>query len=49
MPPIFQTSLFLFDDYAEMADAFAGRIRRPIYSRGDNPTVMELERLVAEL
>ena len=49
VPPIFQTSLFLFDDYAEMADAFAGRIRRPIYSRGDNPTVMELERLVAEL
>lgn len=48
-PPIFQTSLFTFDDYAQMAEAFAGRLRRPIYSRGDNPTVMELERVVAAL
>ena len=49
VPPIQQTSLFLFDDYQDMADAFAGRKRRPIYSRGDNPTVMEFERVLAEL
>jgi cystathionine beta-lyase/cystathionine gamma-synthase len=49
VPPIYQTSLFTFRDYAEMEDAFAGRIRRPLYSRGDNPTVIEFERRVAAL
>lgn len=49
VPPIYQTSLFMFDNYQDMADAFAGRQRRPIYSRGDNPTVMEFERVMAEL
>jgi len=49
VPPIYQTSLFTFRSYAEMADAFAGKIRRPIYSRGDNPTVMEFEGRIAAL
>jgi cystathionine beta-lyase/cystathionine gamma-synthase len=49
VPPIFQTALFTFDSYADMADVYAGRARRLIYSRGDNPTVMEFERLVAAL
>ena len=49
VPPIYQTSLFTFRSYADMADAFAGRTRRPMYSRGDNPTVMEFERRIAEL
>lgn len=49
VPPIFQTSLFTFETYAELADCFAGRDRRPLYSRGDNPTVMEFERKVAAL
>ena len=49
VPPIFQTSLFTFESYAELADCFAGRDRRPLYSRGDNPTVMEFERKVAAL
>jgi cystathionine beta-lyase/cystathionine gamma-synthase len=49
VPPIFQTSLFTFSSYAEMADCFAGRTRRPLYSRGDNPTVIELERKIAAL
>jgi cystathionine beta-lyase/cystathionine gamma-synthase len=49
VPPIYQTSLFTFRDYAEMEDAFAGRARRPLYSRGDNPTVIEFERRVAAL
>lgn len=48
-PPIFQTSLFTFDSYDEIADVFAGKSDRYIYSRGDNPTVKELERLVASL
>jgi len=49
VPPIYQTSLFTFANYAEMADTFAGRRKQPIYSRGDNPTVMEFEARVAAL
>ena len=49
MPPIFQTSLFTFDNYADMADVYAGRSHQLIYSRGDNPTVMEFERIMAAL
>ncbi|RUZ69325.1 hypothetical protein EN947_31000, partial [Mesorhizobium sp. M7A.F.Ca.US.003.02.2.1] len=49
VPPIYQTSLFTFANYAEMADTFAGKRRQPIYSRGDNPTVMEFEARVAAL
>jgi len=48
-PPIFQTSLFTYDCYEEMEEVFAGRARRFIYSRGDNPTVREFELLVARL
>ncbi|OAP36416.1 hypothetical protein AU381_18055 [Sinorhizobium glycinis] len=49
VPPIYQSSLFLFDSYAELEDVFAGRSSRPIYSRGDNPTVRLLERRIAEM
>ena len=49
VPPIFQTSLFTFDTYADMAEVYAGRSHQLIYSRGDNPTVMEFERLIAAL
>jgi cystathionine beta-lyase/cystathionine gamma-synthase len=49
VPPIYQSSLFTFRSYADMEAAFAGRIRRPTYSRVDNPTVMEFERRIAEL
>lgn len=49
VPPIYQTSLFTFGSYAEMEDTFAGRVRRPIYSRGDNPTVMAFEERLAAI
>jgi cystathionine beta-lyase/cystathionine gamma-synthase len=49
VPPIFQTSLFTFASYQELEDAMAGRVRRPIYSRGDNPTVAAFEEKVAAL
>lgn len=49
VPPIYQTSLFLFDSYKELEDVFAGRSKKPIYSRGDNPTVRILERKIAEM
>lgn len=48
-PPIFQASSFLFDDYAQIADVFAGHSDRLVYSRGDNPTVSELEGLIVRL
>ena len=49
VPPIYQTSLFTYSDYAELERSFAGDVRRPIYSRGDNPTVMEFEAKIAAL
>lgn len=47
--PIFQTSSFLFDRYEEMAQVFAGTSDRFIYTRGNNPTVTQLEQLIARL
>ena len=49
VPPIHQTSLFAFASYDEMVRTFAGGVRQPIYSRGDNPTVQLFERKVARL
>ncbi len=49
VPPIYQTSLFTFANYAEMAATFAGKSSQPIYSRGNNPTVMEFETRIAAL
>jgi cystathionine beta-lyase/cystathionine gamma-synthase len=49
VPPIWQTSLFTFGSYEELEDTFAGRKRRPIYSRGDNPTVEIFETKLAAL
>src|SRR5919106_4974368 len=49
VPPIFQTSLFTFGSYQELEDTMAGRVRRPIYSRGDNPTVATFEAKLAAL
>jgi cystathionine beta-lyase/cystathionine gamma-synthase len=49
VPPIFQTSLFTFPTYEEMAATFSGKLARPTYSRGLNPTVRAFEEKVAEL
>ncbi len=49
VPPIYQTSLFLFESYRELEDVFSGRSKKPIYSRGDNPTVRLLERRIAQM
>jgi cystathionine beta-lyase/cystathionine gamma-synthase len=49
VPPIFQTSLFTFGSYQELEDAMAGTAPRPIYSRGDNPTVRAFEAKMAAL
>jgi cystathionine beta-lyase/cystathionine gamma-synthase len=47
--PIFQTSLFTFETFEDMAAVYAGRSKQLIYTRGDNPTVQEFEREVALL
>lgn len=49
VPPIYQSSLFTFDDVATMEAVFAGERHQPIYSRGDNPTVMAFEAKLAAL
>ncbi|WP_284943536.1 aminotransferase class I/II-fold pyridoxal phosphate-dependent enzyme [Acidisoma cladoniae] len=49
VPPIYQTSLFTFRRYQDMEEAFSGQVRRPVYSRGDNPTTMEFEKRIAQL
>lgn len=49
VPPIVQTSLFTFDSVAAMTETFCGRHVRPVYSRGDNPTVRAFEEKVAAL
>lgn len=47
--PIFQSASFLFERYEDMAAVFAGTSDRYIYSRGNNPTVTQLESLIARL
>jgi cystathionine beta-lyase/cystathionine gamma-synthase len=49
VPPIFQTSLFTFSSYDEMAATFSGKLVRPTYSRGLNPTVRAFEEKIALL
>jgi cystathionine beta-lyase/cystathionine gamma-synthase len=47
VPPIYQTSLFTFKSYDELVSRFREEIDHPFYSRVDNPTVREFERLFA--
>lgn len=49
VPPIVQTSLFTFQTVEEMEARTRGETNRPVYSRGDNPTVREFERKLAQL
>lgn len=49
VPPIFQTSLFTFSSYEEMEQVYSGKLARPVYSRGLNPTVRAFEEKVARL
>lgn len=48
-PAIYQTSLFTFENYEDMAAAFAGTSDHYIYSRGRNPTVELFEHKVAAM
>ncbi|MDG3441252.1 PLP-dependent transferase [Nitrospirillum amazonense] len=49
VPGIVQTSLFTFPNFQEMADTYAGKRSRNVYSRTTNPTVTEFERKMAAL
>ncbi|MEA1651116.1 aminotransferase class I/II-fold pyridoxal phosphate-dependent enzyme [Nitrospirillum sp. BR 11164] len=49
VPGIIQTSLFTFANFQEMADTYAGKRARNVYSRTTNPTVTEFERKMAAL
>jgi len=47
--PIYQTSTFSFENAQNGADRFAGRAEGYIYTRLGNPTIVALERQMAEL
>ncbi|MCC3376682.1 aminotransferase class I/II-fold pyridoxal phosphate-dependent enzyme [Cohnella sp. REN36] len=47
--PIYQNSLFTFSDYESFDRASTGTDDIPMYSRGHNPTVRQLETRLAEL
>lgn len=47
--PQYQTSLFSFATHAEFDHAAAEEPDRPMYSRGNNPTVQQLEQRLAQL
>lgn len=46
-PPIYQTSLFTFENYQAFEDRMAGRTDQPIYTRVQNPTVAAFETMMA--
>lgn len=48
-PPIHQTSLFTFEDYAAFEARMAGQSDEPLYTRVQNPTVAAFERMMADL
>ncbi len=49
VPPIFQNSLFTFEDWESIDKAFDDRMNNYIYSRGKNPTVSIVEEKIAKL
>ena len=49
VPPIYQTSLFTFRDYAQMRANFMGDASQSVYTRVGNPTVQVFEDKLARL
>ncbi|QGQ96470.1 PLP-dependent transferase [Paenibacillus psychroresistens] len=47
--PIYQTSLFAFDNHDDFDQAMVNVLDHHVYSRGNNPTVLYLEQKLAEL
>ncbi|SFS58946.1 methionine gamma-lyase [Marininema halotolerans] len=49
IPPLYQTSTFVFENMEQGARRFAGEEEGFIYTRLGNPTVQQLEEVIAEL
>ncbi len=49
VPPIYQNSLFTFDSWQAIEQAFDDKHNNPIYTRGVNPTVRIVEQKLAQL
>jgi len=49
VPPIFQNSLFTYESWEAISDAFDDRTNSFIYSRGNNPTVKVAQEKIAKL
>lgn len=49
VPPIFQNSLFTYESWEEISNAFDDRENSFIYSRGNNPTVKVAQEKIARL
>ncbi len=49
VPPLYQNSLFVFEEWDAIERAFEDRYEHPIYSRGTNPTVRLVETKLAAL
>lgn len=49
VPPLYQNSLFTFDSWEAIDEAFSNPADRCIYSRGNNPTVVLVEKKIAKL
>jgi cystathionine beta-lyase len=49
VPPLYLSSLFTFDSWDDIDDAFSDRRKRPIYSRVSNPTVRLVEQKIAAI
>jgi len=49
VPPIFQNSLFTYDSWDAISEAFDKRTESYIYSRGNNPTVHIAQQKIAQL
>ena len=47
-PPIYQTSLFTFENFQAFEDRMAGRTDQAIYTRVQNPTVAAFEAMMAK-
>ncbi len=48
-PPIYQTSIFCFPDFAHFRDAINDEVNHSLYTRGNNPTVSLAEEKIAAL
>lgn len=49
VPPIYQNSLFTFDSWESIDEAFSNPTKNFIYTRGNNPTVSNVEKKIAKM